>query len=61
MKRLKVAANDPSWTVARLWEQIDALMTDAVSKNLKIETGVAEQLESQHVPYHLVWKSHTCE
>lgn len=61
LKRLQVAADDPSWTVVHLWEQIDALMTDAVSKNLKTETGVADQLGSKHVPYHLLCKSHTCE
>ena len=42
-------------------EKIDAIMTDAVSKNLKIENGIAESIGSDHVPYHLICKSHTCE
>ena len=61
LKRLHVAADNPSLTTIDIWEKIDALMTDAVSKNLKIETGVAECLASKHVPYHLLCKSHTCE
>ena len=48
-------------TAALLWEQVDAVMTDAVGKNLKIETGVAEELRSDHVSHHLLCKSHTCE
>ena len=44
-----------------LWEQVAAFMTDAVSKNLKVEIEVAAQLGSNHIPYHLLCKSHTCE
>ena len=44
-----------------MWEQINAFMTDAVSKNLKVEHEVAQQLGSTHIPYHLLCKSHTCE
>ena len=36
-------------------------MTDAVSKNLKVEYAVAEALGSSHIPIHLLCKSHTCE
>ena len=36
-------------------------MTDAVSKKLKIEEGVALKMNSDHIPYHLLCKSHTCE
>ena len=36
-------------------------MTDAASKNLDIENGVAQLLCSDHTPYHLLFKSHTCE
>ena len=36
-------------------------MTDAVFKNLKIGEGVAAKLGSNHIPYHLLCKSHTCE
>ena len=48
-------------TAALLWENIYALMTDSVAKNLKIELRVIEQLGSDHIPYHLLCKSHTLE
>ena len=60
LNRLTVAANDPEVTAVHLWEIIDALMTDAVSKNLKIG-GVAAKLGSNHIPYHLLCKWHICE
>ena len=44
LKRLSVAANKLNVTAFNLWMKIDAIMTDAVSKNLKIEDGVAEAL-----------------
>ena len=43
-------------TAALLWENIDALMTDSVAKNLKTELSIAEQLGSDHMPYHLLCK-----
>ena len=61
LKRLSVAANKLDVTASNLWEKIDAIMTDAVSKNLKMEDGVAEALQSRNVPYHILCKSHTCE
>ena len=36
-------------------------MTDAVSKNLKIENNIADHFHSNHKPYHLLCKSHTVE
>ena len=36
-------------------------MTDAVSKNLKLGESVAAKLGSNHIPYHLLCKSHTSE
>ena len=59
--RLAVAANNLEVTAAELWGKVDALMTDSVSKNLLIGEGVAEALNSIHVPYHILCKSHTCE
>ena len=44
-----------------LWEKIDALMTDSVSKNLGIEETIPHALGSEHHPYHLLCKSHTVE
>ena len=61
LKRLKVTVNKLNVTASNLLEKIDVIMTDAVSKNLKIENGVAEALQSRHVPYHILCKSHTCE
>ena len=46
-------------TPAELWDQTTALMTDAVSKNHKVEEGVSAALGTQHVPHHLFCKSHT--
>ena len=45
----------------RLWEKVDAIMTDAVTKNLGIEETVSTTLGSSHQPYHLLCKSHTAE
>ena len=44
-----------------LWEKTTALMTDSVSKNLIIGEGVAENLQSLHVPIHFLCKSHPVE
>ena len=51
LKRLSVAANKLNVTASNLWEKIDAIMTDVVSNNLRIVDGVAEALQSRHVPY----------
>jgi hypothetical protein len=59
-KRLATATNNIV-TSEMLWRKIDAFMTDAVSKNLKVEYLVAEELQSDHVPLHLLCKAHTCE
>ena len=48
-------------TPAMLWEKIDALMTDAVTKNLGIENTIPAALGSTHHPLHLLCKSHTVE
>ena len=60
LKRLSVAV-DGRMTVKQLWENIYAIMTDAVTKNLGVEYQVATQLESDYVPKHILCKSHTCE
>ena len=44
-----------------LWEKIDALMTDSVTKNLGIEDTIPLALGSDHHPLHLLCKSHTVE
>ena len=61
LKRLSVA-NKLNVTASNLWEKIDAIMMATVSKNLmKIKHGVAEALQSRHVPYHILCKWNTCE
>ena len=59
LKRLALTLE--SVTAKDLWERIDSIMTDAVTKNLNIEKTIAEELNSDYVPYHLLCKSHTCE
>ena len=36
-------------------------MTDAVTKNLEVETLVSEMLGTEYVSLHILCKSHTCE
>ena len=48
-------------TPRQLWENTDSLMTDSVTKNLKIEDGIAAALKSTHIPMHLLCKSHNVE
>ena len=50
-----------SATPRNLWEKTTALMTDSVEKNLKISEGTAEKLNSEHIPLHLLCKSHPVE
>ena len=63
LRRLQVAAdgNMDQNRVVCLWNKINAIMTDAVTKNLSIESAVADALGSDHIPYHILCKSHTCE
>ena len=46
---------------ATLLEKIDAIITDSVLKNLKIQDLIGESLDSDHWSYHLLCKSHTVE
>ena len=48
-------------TPASLWEKTNAIMTDAVSKNLHIEDYIGQAIGSDHRPHHLLCKSHTVE
>ena len=41
----------------KLWGKTDAVMTAAATKNLIIE----KSLGTDHIPYHLLCKSHTVE
>ena len=40
---------------------MDALLTDAASRNLKIEGMIVTSLESDHEPVHLLCKSYSVE
>ena len=56
-----ISSDEHPVTAKVLWEKTTALMTDSVTKNLKIGEGAAEKFGSSHVPYHLLCKSHTVE
>ena len=58
LQRLSVAADDEHVKPKSLWGNIYALMTDAVTKNLKVEEAVARELQTEHIPLHLLCKSH---
>ena len=58
LKRLYVASRAGS---KELWENVSALMAEFVAKNLHIEEQIANTLSSSHIPFHLLYVSHTCE
>ena len=58
LKRMSIASRTDS---KELWEKIAALMTNSVAKNLLIEEQIANTLMSNHIPFHLICVSHTCE
>ena len=63
-ERLAAAAsefNKSNIQASNLWGKTDALMSDAVAKNLEIEKTVPNVLHSDHEPYHILCKSHTVE
>ena len=48
-------------TPTQLWNNLTALMTDSVAKNLEVEALVSKELNTDHIPLHLLCKSHTVE
>ena len=44
-----------------LWKKTTSIMTNSVSKNFQIGDGLAEVLQSSHIPYYLLSKSHPVE
>lgn len=64
MKRLAIAVNCHP---VKIWRRITAIMTDSVSKNLRISEQIADVLYSdlfepyKHVPYQLLCSAHWCE
>ena len=56
---LKVS-HDQTLQPKTLWEKFDAIWT-AVTKNLETEETIAKALDSSHVPFHLMCKSHNVE
>ena len=62
LKRIAAAASAAlrvDITAKQLWEKITFLSSDAVSKNHFIGKQVAQLLESEHEPIHVLCKSHT--
>jgi hypothetical protein len=45
-------------TSTEFWKKTSNFMTDAATKNLKVETLVAEKLSCSHKPIHTLCKSH---
>lgn len=63
-KRLALATSierEEVVTEKMLWEKVTFIATDSVSKNHFIGEGVAKRLLSDHVPIHVLCKSHTVE
>ena len=63
-KHLAVAASIHKEEEAKaitLWESMDAFMTGAVSKNLKIVDKISKHFDSNLKPYHMLCKSHTVD
>ena len=58
---LTITSTDQAVSVKDLWEKATAIMTNSVSKNLKIEDGIADVLKSSYKPYHMFCKSHLVE
>ena len=54
-------SNDENIEPVHLWEKVDAIMMDAVTKNLGIEETISTTSGSSHQPYHLLCKSQTVE
>ena len=48
-------------TSSQLWEHVDAFMTDSVAKNLEVEKIVPRIIGLNHIPYHILCKSHLVE
>ena len=62
-ERLAAAASTSTTevTAQSLWRRVSNVMTDAASKNLAFEKKVSKALNTNHVPHHLLNKSHTVE
>ena len=57
---LNVSVNENIEPV-HLWEKVDAIVMDAVTKNLGIEEMVSTMLGSSHQSYHLLSRTYTVE
>ena len=58
---LNVTYQNQNIQPSSLWEKIDALMTNAVTKNLSIEDTISTLLKSAYNAYYLSCKNHTVE
>ena len=48
-------------TSSQLWEQVDAFITDSLVKKLEVEKMLSQIIGSNHIPYHILSKSHIVE
>lgn len=48
-------------SATEVFTKVDAYMTDSASKNLNVGNEVAKNLESTHVPLHLLCGAHPAE
>ena len=55
---LTLSVDEEIITTRELWVKATAIITDSVSRNLKIEYGVADVLKTNYKPYHLLCKPH---
>ena len=58
---LTITSTDQAVSATDLWEKATVIMTNSVSKNLKIDDGIADVLKSNYKPYHMLCKSHLVE
>ena len=59
IKQLSLAATECDESTKKLRKNLFTMMTDSVSKNLKIEDGISQSLGSTYKMIHLPCKSHT--
>lgn len=48
-------------TPRKIFENVDAIMSDSASKNLNVGEVIAKEMETDHVPIHLLCGAHPAE
>ena len=54
-------SHDQTLQPKTLWEKVDAIMTDTITKNTEVEETIAKALDSSHIPLYLLCKTYTVE